>query len=69
MIDEDVKVDFRELRKRARLTMREAAKVSGVSESTICNVEKGTHRPQAKTFDALLETYRARIQYLRNAVA
>ena len=69
MIPRDRKYDFRAMRKLACLTMREAAKVSGVSESTICNVEKGTHRPQARTFDALLETYRARIQYLRDAVA
>jgi transcriptional regulator with XRE-family HTH domain len=57
---------LRELRKRARLTQMQVVELTGVSEATICYLERGDRRPQSRTLEKLLNLYAIRIQYWKN---
>lgn len=51
------------LRYKARLTLRQVVEQAGVSEGTICYLERGTRKPQGTTLQKLLTLYAQRIQY------
>ena len=48
---------LKQLRKRARLTQMQVVKETGVSEATICYLERGDRKPQSKTLEKLLSLY------------
>ena len=45
---------LKSLRKRAMLTQMQVVELTGVSEGTICYLEKGVRIPQTKTLEKLL---------------
>ena len=54
---------LKQLRRRARLTQMQVVEMCGVSETTICYLERGDRRPQGRTLQRLLNLYATRIQY------
>ncbi|MFZ3343338.1 MAG: helix-turn-helix transcriptional regulator [Terriglobales bacterium] len=54
---------LKSLRNKARLTQMQVAEQAGVSETTLCYLEKGDRRPQGRTLQKLLTLYAQRIQY------
>ena len=55
---------LRNLRKRALLTQVEVMNITGIHETTIHYLEKGTRKPQTKTLETLLNLYAVRITRL-----
>jgi len=53
------------LRKRARLTQMQVVAMAQVSETTICYIERGERKPQARTLQKLLTLYTQRLTYWR----
>ncbi len=51
------------LRKRARLTQNAVVDMCGVSETTICYLERGLRKPHSSTLQRLLNLYAQRIHY------
>src|SRR6185437_4353187 len=54
---------LKQLRRAARLTQMQVVKQAGVSEATLCYLEKGERRPQSGTLQKLRTLYAQRIQY------
>src|SRR6185437_791266 len=57
---------LRSLRKRSRLTQAEVLKLTGISEATLCYLERGTRKAQTNTLQKLLNLYAMKIQYWNN---
>jgi transcriptional regulator with XRE-family HTH domain len=57
---------LRSLRKRARLSQQQVAKLSKVSEAAIWYLEQGKRKPHTRTLERLLNLYAIRIQYWNN---
>lgn len=57
---------LKSLRKRARLSQQQVIDLTGVSETTLCYLERGDRRPQTQTLEKLLSLYAVRIQYYKN---
>ncbi len=57
---------LKRLRKMAMLTQRQVIEQTGISEATLCYLEKGDRRPQSRTLEKLLNLYTVRIKYLEN---
>lgn len=57
---------LRALRKRSRLSQMQVVAMTGVSETTICYLEKGLRRPQERTLQKILVLYAGRIEYWKN---
>lgn len=55
---------LKNLRKRANLTQKQVVELTGISETTILYLEKGTRKPQTATLDKLLNLYVIRIKRL-----
>ncbi len=53
-----------EFRRRALLSQQQVVKLTGISEPTICSVEMGRTKPQARTIEKLLALYAERINKL-----
>ena len=54
---------LKSLRRRARLTQTQVVELAGVSEATLCYLERGERRPQTRTLEKLLSLYAIRIEY------
>jgi transcriptional regulator with XRE-family HTH domain len=60
---------LKSFRKRARLTQMQVVTMAGVSETTICYLERGDRKPQSRTLQKLLNLYATRIDYWRQLAA
>lgn len=53
----NIDYDFKKARKQLKLTLQQAAKVTGVPATTLWNIEHATHDTSAKRIAALQATY------------
>jgi len=54
------------LRKKAMLTQMQVVEQTGISEATLCYLERGDRRPQTRTLEKLLNLYATRINWVAN---
>lgn len=62
----NIDFDFKKARKELHLTLKQAAKVTGVPATTIWNIEHATHDTGAKRIAALQKTYTELLEAKQN---
>lgn len=62
----NIDFDFKRARKELKLTLQQAAKVTGVPATTLWNIEHATHDTGAKRIAALQKTYTELLEAKQN---
>ena len=62
----NIDFDFKKARKQLHLTLKQAAKVTGVPATTLWNIEHATHDTGAKRIAALQKTYTELLEAKQN---